>query len=238
MMSRSFPNEAARTARTTGGGVRGFRAALPVLAVLLLTVGVGCSPRPLVRTLPRSINSVYVPMFESRAFEPGLEELATHYTVDRFLVDGRVRPVSRGAADLVISGTLLRWEERVSQLSSDDFELVREVQVTARVFAFAPEDTLKRDPIYVWDGITASGSFLVDPRFIGEVSPDDSKRILMEELGKQVVNAVLETTPKTGAAAGKLDDRLEDPGARYTPMESLRDRRYRTRGAAPLRFAY
>jgi hypothetical protein len=213
-------------------------AAAACCVAALLPFLTGCSPRPLGRTLPRSVHTVYVPLFDSKAFESGLEELVTQYTVDRFLVDGRVKPVSRRAADLIISGTLLRWDETVSQLSNDDFELVREVEVTARVVAYAPEDTLKQDPVYVWEVVRVSGSFLVDPRFIGEVSPDDSKRILMEDLAKQIVSTVMETPPAIDAIGELEKDKVQDTGPRHTPMESLRERRYRQRGQAPLRLPY
>jgi hypothetical protein len=214
------------------------RAAAVLALALVALAAAGCVPRPIPRSLPYSINTVNVPMFDSAIAEVGLEELLTHETVDAFLLDGRVRPVHASRADIVLVGTLTRWNEKTDQLSEDDFEFSKQIDVECRVSAFAPEDTLRQEPIFVWDGIQSSAVFIIDSRFLGEVVPVDTQRILMESLGREVVRSVMEGSPSRGAATEKLEASLDDPGPRYEHPDSLRERRYRQRGRAPLRTAF
>jgi hypothetical protein len=212
------------------------------LAALLLaaSLGLGCRERPLGRLLPPHINRVYIPMFDTQAFKSGLEEFATQYTVDEFLKDGRVIPVNYSQSpDLILEGFLTKYVETNQDFSNDDFELFREATITARVYAYAPNDDLRQNPIYVWDGIEATFMYLADPRLTIDLNPDDAKEQLMSVLAAEIVRTVIETEPTAGAATAKeFDKRLEDGGPRYQPVESLRERRYRKRGLPPLRTGF
>jgi hypothetical protein len=214
------------------------RAAAALLALPALLAMVGCTAHSIGRTLPRHITRVYIPMFDSQAFESGIEELATRATVDEFLKDGRVRPVNRGHADLILEGFLTEYTEKTGSDDSDDFELTREVLVRCRVYAYSPEDTAKIRPIYVWNNIEAEITYISDSRFLTETQPPDAKRQVLEQLGKAVVVAVMEGEPATGLAAEEFDKRLDDPGPRYQTVESLRERRLKQRGLPPLRVAF
>lgn len=233
--SRAFGR---RLLAASPSALRTAPAALLLACALASLVAAGCSPRPRTRSLPRHINTVHVPIFDSQAFVSGVEELAAQYTVDAFLRDGRVTPVNRGQADLILEGFLLRYTETTNNLSGDDFELSREAVVLARVFAYAPEDEMRRTPIFVWNNIEAKATLLTDSRLVFETSRDDGKDLLMQLLGAEIVKAVMEGDPAVGPEAEDFDRRLDDPGPRYQPVESLRERRLRRRGMAPLRAAF
>jgi len=200
---------------------------------LLLVLVTGCA-RPIPRVLPENIRRVNVPMFESQAFKVGLEEVATQATVDEFLDDGRLTPVPASQADIVLVCLIKRYEEISDKLDDDKFEQFRKITVSARAVAYAPEDTLRREPLMVWDGIESEAQMLSDPRFLGEAVPEDARRAVMASLGREVVRAVLESKPERGILAEELDTRLNDPGPRFQPVESLRERRYKDRGTPPL----
>lgn len=60
-------------------------------------------------TLPKSIRTIYVPMFLNRSEEIGLEEQATILTQEQFLADGRLRAGSMKDADAIVQVTLKKF---------------------------------------------------------------------------------------------------------------------------------
>jgi len=219
-----------------------IRALVMALALSpLLLLAAGCAHKPLYRALPREVDAVYVPIFKSWAYEPGLEELVTRATIDEFLIDGRVRVTPKPQADLILRGHLREMTTTTESLQDDGFALLTKFKAVARVTAYGPDDPEERNPLFIWDNIESELVGVTDKRFTIDTLDVDSRRQLMESLGKAVVDAVITTEPTWAfdVAEGELPPSLTtEPTERYRTAESLRDRRMRRRGLPPVRPAF
>lgn len=216
---------------------RFFTVAAALLSVALGMAKVGCAPKPIGRGLPPQVRSVYVPMFESRAYEPGLEELLTHATIDEFLVDGRVRVAGEAQSDVILVGSLRRLTFVADNFSEEKFELIRRATAVAQVTAYGPDDPLRQTPLFIWSRIVSELAYVSDKRFTVETLNVDAMQQLMEMLGKEVVSAVMNRPPDWDHRTGDPipESLLVEPDPRTSGTESLRERRMRTRGLPPIR---
>lgn len=88
------------------------------LSLALLCVGVvallsSCGDMPIKKNLPDSIRKVFIPTFENKANQPGIESLLTQKTVQNFIVDGRLQVVAKEQADAELIGTIQRYDRLV-----------------------------------------------------------------------------------------------------------------------------
>jgi hypothetical protein len=218
------------------------RAMITCLAALsFIPLFISCAAKPLPRALPPSIRKIYVPIFETHAYEPGLEEILTQKTIDEFLIDGRVKIVRPEQADIILSGFLDEVIILTEDTSEDDFVLIKSMEGFVRMTAFGADDIERSNPVLVWNDISSEISFLSDKRFTVETLDVDARRMLMEELAKEIVRAVIEDTPTSfyGEDFEEEDfDIFDDPNRRYRTHDSLRERRKKTRGLPPLKQAF
>lgn len=91
-----------------------------LLAALLLT-GCGYTTRG---HLPADVKTVAVPMLANRTTKPAVETDMTRALADAFATDGRLRVVSRDAADAVLEGEVTGYE-----LISIAFDAVANVRI-------------------------------------------------------------------------------------------------------------
>lgn len=88
------------------------------LIVALALVGLGlaaaaCDDLPLKNNLPNEDTKVYIPDFENKTGEPGLDTLLTQKVTQNFLIDGRLQVVPQDKADMVLKGTIERYDRLV-----------------------------------------------------------------------------------------------------------------------------
>lgn len=113
------------------------QAVITGLTLVALSCGAGCSYSTR-RPFPTDIQTVHVEMFHSREFRRDLEFRLTEAVAKRLEIDTPYRLAPRESADALLTGEILRVENRVL---GDDFErdLPREIGSTV-VVRFRLED--------------------------------------------------------------------------------------------------
>jgi hypothetical protein len=87
-----------------------------IVALALLGLGLAaaaCDDLPLKSNLPNEDTKVYIPDFENKTSEPGLDTLLTQKVIQNFLIDGRLQVVPQDKADMVLKGTIERYDRLV-----------------------------------------------------------------------------------------------------------------------------
>lgn len=175
-----------------------------VAVVLIGTLG-ACARVPPVRILPTTIGSVYIPMFENRSYEPGLEEKLTRLTQEEFWVDGRLDVVRRENADVVLVGKLQTFDMAPRRFSLDEFPRTSRIMAVADVALYDPSDREKQKPLMTWKDIDVAYEYHSDIRF-SEVgrgiggSPEDPYERALRSLARQIVYSVITRRPEEYAA--------------------------------------
>jgi outer membrane lipopolysaccharide assembly protein LptE/RlpB len=115
--------------------------------------------------VPPGLNSIAIPTFKNRTYEPGIEIQFTQAFLREFILDRRVNVVDRAQADSLLEGTITDF--RLYSVAYDQSGLVSEYQATV-----ALDVTLKdRTGNVLWEqkGLTetvwfraSSGSVLVN----------------------------------------------------------------------------
>ena len=113
-----------------------------VAALLVATSGLlGCGYHLAGRgsTLPPSVRSVGIPIFDNRTSRPDLEQRVTEHVIDEFTTRGRVRilPGEEGA-DAVLRGTLFTYTTTPVVLNPEGRATRYEILITARVVLSEP----------------------------------------------------------------------------------------------------
>lgn len=60
-------------------------------------------------TLPPHIKSIAIPTFSNNSLQYGIETTLTDYVIKQFLMDGRLRVVSKDQADALLEGTIRKY---------------------------------------------------------------------------------------------------------------------------------
>ncbi len=76
--------------------------------------------------VPPGLNSIAIPTFKNRTFEPGIEVLFTQAFLREFILDRRVNVVDRAQADSLLEGVITDF--RIYSVSYDQSGLVLEYQ--------------------------------------------------------------------------------------------------------------
>ncbi|KQC16093.1 MAG: hypothetical protein APR56_09965 [Methanosaeta sp. SDB] len=107
---------------------------VPALLILLVLI-VSCSHYQLGTTLPPHLRTVYIPTFENKTYQPGIEADVTDAVITRFRQDGNLQPVGEDQADTVVSGEITDWNRRVLGYTGRDEDNVEEYRlyVTATI---------------------------------------------------------------------------------------------------------
>jgi hypothetical protein len=80
---------------------------------------VGCAYSFQSSNLPGHIRSVAIVNLANSTLEPGIEQEATAAIVDQFIKDGRLKLAPEGQADARLSGSLVKYENRVYNYGAD-----------------------------------------------------------------------------------------------------------------------
>jgi outer membrane lipopolysaccharide assembly protein LptE/RlpB len=102
-----------------------IRKFLPIICMVLI---VSCGYRMVGKEthVPPGLNSVTVPTFKNRTYEPGIEIPFTQAFLQEFILDRRVNVVNRAQADSVLEGTITDF--RIYSVSYDRSGLALEYQ--------------------------------------------------------------------------------------------------------------
>ena len=165
--------------------------------MLLMLGATACHVTPYQRTLPEWVRNVYVPMADNQSYEPGLEELVTNALAEELLADGRLTPVQKSQADVVLKITLARYDEATAQFEDDDVERRRSLTLLVVVTLYDPNDM--RTPIGAVPGFRVSINGVSDLRSVEYEPLPDIRGRLAHEAGREIVKAVL-----TRAAMGPV----------------------------------
>ncbi len=106
---------------------KSIRSGSVILSLIFLALG--CGAYKLGTTLPDNLQTVYVPTFENKTYQPGIEVDITNAVITRFRQDGNLQPVSKDEADTVLSGEITNWERRVMGYTGDDDNEVEEYRL-------------------------------------------------------------------------------------------------------------
>jgi hypothetical protein len=72
-----------------------------------------CADLPMTNKLPTNETNVFIQSFENRTSEPGLDALLTQRVTQNFLIDGRLKLASRENAEMLLQGTVERYDRLV-----------------------------------------------------------------------------------------------------------------------------
>jgi outer membrane lipopolysaccharide assembly protein LptE/RlpB len=115
--------------------------------------------------VPPGLNSIAIPTFKNRTYEPGIEIQFTQAFLREFILDRRVNVVDRARADSVLEGTITDF--RLFSVAYDASGLVSEYQATVVLDVTLTDRTgkvlweQKSFPETVWFR-ASSGSVLVN----------------------------------------------------------------------------
>jgi len=172
-------------------------------ATILLGAMVACTRIPPRRVLPNTVNAIYIPTFKNMSYEPGLEEKITRLTQEEFLSDGRLDVVTPARADVVLVGTIEKFDVSASRFSYDDFPLTSRLTAVADVLLYDPLDRQRQKPLMTWTNIDIEYSFVSDARRVIGVIPDDAYEDALRLLARRIVLAVITQRPtKRAEVAG------------------------------------
>ncbi len=188
-------------------------AAAAVTMLLLAFAAAGCQRVAPVRTLPPWVQGVYIPMLVNKSYEPALEEDATRFTQEAFLLDGRLNVVPERTADLILRAEITDWRTRVGGKSGDDIVDQTEYWLSANVHLFEP---LATEPLAELPPVVIRREFIADARSIDYVPEVDRKRELLRTLGEAIMQQTINgfptnvaTVPGVPAAAPQLPSQIE-----------------------------
>jgi outer membrane lipopolysaccharide assembly protein LptE/RlpB len=127
---RSLPvnstTEEFRNASRLGGTFRNYR----WLSIICLVLLAACGYRMVGKEthVPPGLNSVAVPTFKNRTYEPGIEVPFTQAFLKEFILDRRVNVVDRAQADSLLEGIITDF--RIHSVSYDRSGFVLEYQTS------------------------------------------------------------------------------------------------------------
>ncbi|MDX2177635.1 MAG: LPS assembly lipoprotein LptE [Candidatus Sumerlaeia bacterium] len=139
-----------------------MRALAMLLTLTGLAIASGCGTVPRTRTLPTSIQSVYVPMAVNRSSEPQIEEDLTRYVQEELLADGRLDLVQRGRANAHIEVKITQFLRETFGTDGDDLPVTMRYRVRGELQV--RENIADRPPIGGAREVTASVIVNGDPR--------------------------------------------------------------------------
>lgn len=114
-----------------------------------------CSYYSLKGSLPPHLRTVAIPLFDNRTAEFGIAETLTDAVIDEFIRDGSLKIADRGAADVLILGSIVSVSDRAGAF--DEQETVQDVKVYLSVRVECT-DQVKRQAMWE-ERITQFGSY-------------------------------------------------------------------------------
>ena len=131
-------------------------AALAWVALALVTAGCSYSPSPAL--FPPHLKTLAVPVLRNGTVEPNLEQEVTEAIVNRFVQDNKLKVVAEGEADLVLTGTVIKYVNAVFGFNAR--EQAQEYQVAVTV-AITARDRVKNREMWRDDNLVRTTNYFV-----------------------------------------------------------------------------
>lgn len=103
----------------------------PIVIIVLLLSSCGYQFAEKGASIPSSVRSISIPVFENKTMEPIIEEEFTSEVVIGFIKDSRLQVVDKSQGDLILYGIITSYKE--SPLSFDRNQNVLENRITVIV---------------------------------------------------------------------------------------------------------
>ena len=159
-----------------------MRRAAALLALLVLVTGCGYSARG---HLPDDIKTVAIPVLGNRTTKPAVETEMTRALADAFATDGRLRVVSREAADSMIEGEVTGYELLSIAFDPNANVRIYRLLVTMNVRF---RDVRRNSMLFQQQGLSEKADFRVS----GQVSETISREeIALREATRDIARAVV-----------------------------------------------
>ena len=134
--------------------------------------------------LPSHVESISIPMFRNHSMEYGAEEVVTQAVVGEFQRDGRLRLVDSDQADVVLYGTIARYDIRPSSFDRRDRVTVSHVSAMLEVSVL---DSESGDYLMQGERFSGSGSF-----FLTAQPTARRERDVLTRIANDIVSRVVE----------------------------------------------
>jgi hypothetical protein len=171
-------------------GRRGARPALVAVLVAALAGLPGGCGYTLGGSLPDHIQTVAVPVFKNATMEPFLENFITLAVVNAFATTGRVRVVSRAAADALLEGEIIGYElipiAVVTGQNVAQYRLLLTMNLTFR-------DMRRNELLWQHRGLTEQADFRVQGQLSDTIAREEvAVRQAAVEIGRKVVSLAMD----------------------------------------------
>jgi len=123
---------------------------LIVLVFALSSCGYGFTP--VGGVVPEGARALAIPVFLNNTREPYADVEVTKAAVDEFFADGRLKIVSLEAADLVLKGTVIRFEMIPQSYTADSYVQQYQVRIIVDVRL---EDARSRQVLWQENGLSS-----------------------------------------------------------------------------------
>jgi hypothetical protein len=160
------------------------------VAIALLVSLAGCSYSPNPALFPPHLKTLAVPVFENRTTEPNLDQEVTQAVVNRFVANNRLRVVSEGEADLVVSGAVVGYTNSVFGFNAR--EQAQEYQVAVTV-AVRVKDRVKNREMWADDRLVRTSNYFVVTTPGQQVQDQvTARQDAIDKIGEAVINKTVE----------------------------------------------
>jgi TolB-like protein len=156
----------------------------PGVAVLLV---VACGYSTTSRTA-KDIKSIYVPFFENQTAEPNLEISVTERVIDNLVRDNTLKVVPENAADAVLDGKIVGFENKPFSFNQDlnAEEYIVVIKVVATLF-----NRRTNEPIWQDRPFQGDGSYFIES--VGEGRTfNDAVNESLREITERILNLTVQ----------------------------------------------
>jgi hypothetical protein len=160
------------------------------LGLLSLLVLAGCSYSPNPTSLPTTLKTIAVPVFQNRTTQPALEEEVTTAIVNRFIRGSKLRVVPESEADLVVTGAASGYRNAVFGFNATEKAQEYQVAVTLSVTV---RDRVKNRELWKDDQLVRTANYFVVQ--VGGQAPqteESGRANAIDKLAEAVLNQTVE----------------------------------------------
>ena len=165
------------------------------LAALALLLSAGCAGYRLGSMLPADIHTVHIPTCLNETDEPLIEQDVTRAILSQVQMDGSLRIAPADAADTVLEVTLVKfWLDPVAYVSGES-STANQYRMSIRA-AYVLRRQQDNSVVAESPGVTGWYEF----DFAGDMtsSKNVALRPAAEDLGRRIVNQIVQYWPKAG----------------------------------------
>ena len=160
------------------------------LVLLASLFAAGCAGYHIGPVTQRNFNSIAVPMFRNRTLRPQLEAQITNAIIKGLQQDGSLRVESEPNADVVLDGSIVRYERTALRSLRSDTDVPREYEIAITVRVEARD---RRTGEVALKSTELTGKSDV---FIGSDQQSAEEQVLpliAEDIGHRVVGLLVES---------------------------------------------